>query len=653
MAADPTTRKPSNFEKGIVHSITTIDTPHMPAFLAQVLVGMRQAVCGASNGAACRYYVAMMDAALARLGQQGSIADYNALDDLATVNLPAYDGAAFALAGDFPLPEIVHISAALALPPPLDLVYAMLHFVGLLPSIPPSDGVVSVESQLGLLQGPVTPWTLHLSTFGGLGPLDRAANRSTIVDLLTGATPFQNGFPATPGSARTSRALAAGAGVLETAAPLVVITEPADGATVHPGETLTVVVAAAPGAAPAEVLIGSAGDPMVRWSASVPFTAEITVPADANGRFPIVATAKDASGALAPPVTRVLQINSAAALTAIEVAPSTVHLGAVGRERVLWVQGHYADGVTRFVTAPETGTTYVSSDPTVVTVGSDGRLRAAGFGQAVVTVANGSQSVDVPVTVAPDPDEPCGNGVVDAGEQCDPGIGGSGCCSATCQLEPAGRTCRPAVDTCDAIESCDGASAACPADATSPDTDQDGRCDAIDPCTNGAQATAKLTMTKLASATGTPTLKLTGRATLASPAVLDPRTTGVRVVITDAFGATIVDAPVPGGSYDPTTKTGWKVNGNATKWTYGNPAGSSGITKVVFRDQSAKTPGGVAFAIAGKHSGWHVDDAPGVATLVLDAASGANGRCADAPFPGPPPAPSCTFNATRTMVKCR
>ncbi|MFO0676520.1 MAG: proprotein convertase P-domain-containing protein [Polyangiaceae bacterium] len=51
----------------------------------------------------------------------------------------------------------------------------------------------------------------------------------------------------------------------------------------------------------------------------------------------------------------------------------------------------------------------------------------------------------------------CGNGIVEAGEQCDAsaqnGAAGS-CCSATCQFETAAKTCRDSAGQCDAAETC-------------------------------------------------------------------------------------------------------------------------------------------------------------------------------------------------------
>src|SRR5207245_7381676 len=60
---------------------------------------------------------------------------------------------------------------------------------------------------------------------------------------------------------------------------------------------------------------------------------------------------------------------------------------------------------------------------------------------------------------------PCGNGVLDAGEACDPGISGSSCCKNNCTFETNSHTCRAAVNECDLAETCTGSSATCPAEA--------------------------------------------------------------------------------------------------------------------------------------------------------------------------------------------
>jgi hypothetical protein len=85
----------------------------------------------------------------------------------------------------------------------------------------------------------------------------------------------------------------------------------------------------------------------------------------------------------------------------------------------------------------------------------------------------------------------CGNGIVEAGEDCDPGKGvnssccdvttckfrtgavcdpeSSLCCTSQCTFAPSTQTCRPSKDTqCDIAETCTGNSSACPADVTAP-----------------------------------------------------------------------------------------------------------------------------------------------------------------------------------------
>ena len=86
----------------------------------------------------------------------------------------------------------------------------------------------------------------------------------------------------------------------------------------------------------------------------------------------------------------------------------------------------------------------------------------------------------------------CGNGIVEAGEQCDcggtAGCGNDTCCDPTtckftngsvcddandqccnnCQLAPAGQICRPSTGVCDPQEVCPGNSSTCPPDQTAP-----------------------------------------------------------------------------------------------------------------------------------------------------------------------------------------
>ncbi|THH09423.1 hypothetical protein EW145_g2035 [Phellinidium pouzarii] len=85
----------------------------------------------------------------------------------------------------------------------------------------------------------------------------------------------------------------------------------------------------------------------------------------------------------------------------------------------------------------------------------------------------------------------CGNGIVESGEDCDPGQNGtssccdsstckftsgavcdpssSSCCTNSCQFAPSTQVCRPAADpSCDIAETCTGNSSSCPTDIFQP-----------------------------------------------------------------------------------------------------------------------------------------------------------------------------------------
>src|SRR5439155_11524604 len=86
----------------------------------------------------------------------------------------------------------------------------------------------------------------------------------------------------------------------------------------------------------------------------------------------------------------------------------------------------------------------------------------------------------------------CGNGLVDAGEDCDVALGGA-CCDANCHFLPSSAVCRAAVaGGCDVAETCTGSSDACPADGFQPSGPvcraSAGSCDVAETC-SGSTAT--------------------------------------------------------------------------------------------------------------------------------------------------------------------
>src|SRR5437773_9096337 len=85
--------------------------------------------------------------------------------------------------------------------------------------------------------------------------------------------------------------------------------------------------------------------------------------------------------------------------------------------------------------------------------------------KATATITSASWAADIATYKA---DSLCGNGILDAGEDCDQGAsnGTAGsCCSASCRFVTSGTVCRAAANECDLADTCTGSSATCPADA--------------------------------------------------------------------------------------------------------------------------------------------------------------------------------------------
>ena len=244
----------------------------------------------------------------------------------------------------------------------------------------------------------------------------------------------------------------------------------------------------------------------------------------------------------------------------------------------------------------------------------------------------------------------------------------------------AGTLCRGVAGVCDVAEVCDGVSPACPPDTGKPDGDSDGVCDAIDncptvpnanqanadgdaqgdacdPCTNGAAASKpKLTATKLLAPGGDDKLSFKGQATIPVAPALDLLNRGVRILLSGTTGTTLLDATVPGGAYDSTTKTGWKVNASHTNWTYRSPGtATEGIDKVGVK-VAPDVAGAIKFSVKGKNGTYAATqaDLPVTATLVLDVPTAVGGQCVEERFTAPPPGrPSCALASSGATLKCK
>jgi len=162
-----------------------------------------------------------------------------------------------------------------------------------------------------------------------------------------------------------------------------------------------------------------------------PFGGAIRVPKEAIGRMRLLAVGEISRGRLG---TRTVfdevevQVEPKADLTAIEFeTEKPLRLGRTGQQATygqvdtmgkvfdLPVVGVFADGVTRPLTSPSTGTTFKSSNENVIKVHSAyGLLQLVGNGKTTLTVANRGkkETLDVSVDVGEEPNQ---SPIADAG----------------------------------------------------------------------------------------------------------------------------------------------------------------------------------------------------------------------------------------------
>ncbi|MBX3235353.1 MAG: hypothetical protein KF814_04305 [Nitrospiraceae bacterium] len=165
-------------------------------------------------------------------------------------------------------------------------------------------------------------------------------------------------------------------------------------------------------------------------AAQPPFGGSLVVPKEAVGPMRLLAVADISRGRLEARTVFdeiLVQVAPAAELRTIEFetekplqlgragqSSAFGHVDSMGKVFELPVVGEFADGITRSIGSPASGTSYQSSNEKVIKVLSDGMLQITGNGKATLLVGNrGKQALlDVDVAVNDEPNEPP---VADAG----------------------------------------------------------------------------------------------------------------------------------------------------------------------------------------------------------------------------------------------
>ncbi len=197
--------------------------------------------------------------------------------------------------------------------------------------------------------------------------------------------------------------LAANVASAQTSASGITIVSPASGTTVSPGTSVHVIVQVDPSVNPNTVLVATGGLATAYLSLSTaPYEGDLVVPSNFTGPLTVMALVRTNSSTIVEGPSITVNVAPADSPKSIEL-PGVVHLHVPGPNpdgaRALTVMGDYADGSRRKISAGALGTTYSTSNPTVVTADVDGVLTATGSGIAYVTVQNGAARSETEVIV--------------------------------------------------------------------------------------------------------------------------------------------------------------------------------------------------------------------------------------------------------------
>lgn len=155
-----------------------------------------------------------------------------------------------------------------------------------------------------------------------------------------------------------------------------------------------------------------------------PFGGPLKVPPNSIGPMRLLAVAEISRGRLGAKSVFdevLVKVESSTILTTIDFetekplqlgragqSSAFGHVDSLGKIFELPVVADFADGVTRRISTPASGTSYTSSNDKVIKIVADGLLQIVGNGKTTITVSNRNKqaSLDVDVNVNDEPNEP-------------------------------------------------------------------------------------------------------------------------------------------------------------------------------------------------------------------------------------------------------
>ena len=190
------------------------------------------------------------------------------------------------------------------------------------------------------------------------------------------------------------------------------ITAPEKSAVFRPGTAIKIAIDIPPGLPVAQVtyslleqdqaLEDKVERPLSSTSEMAPFEAELPIPLEAIGPYRLLAVAqvRERRGFYVLFDETSLNVMPDSPLVALRAESPVRFSKTIGEVQILTVRGAYADRIVRDLTSAATGTSYRSSDPSIVRVNPDGRAQAVGEGTAEITARNQGKEDKIRAIVA-------------------------------------------------------------------------------------------------------------------------------------------------------------------------------------------------------------------------------------------------------------
>jgi len=402
-------KKIFTYDEGYLHKLITLDTPHGGSYLADIgqfiidNAGYISIHVPTQGSISARDFLCQISTMLNKPVCDGAIRDltsYGNVENLQEISIPAHaftgnksiDTACALLSlsklvsGADATGIVTLLRTAEKILKLINPDYGCENWINKFDIQTQSDYVVGLGSQTGGLKGDQLDERVHWHMASFTSEIN-----SRFYELLnkwSNESVFSSGFPASA-SVVNQKAMTVydplrkTMEIPENQEPLgeIQFTKPVTGATVLPGDQVSVELALTGSLSLNNVLIMAKGSEPIEIT-DPPYTTSVIVPLDAYGTFDISALGEGTDGNLyTSSVT--ITINNSALLEKVDVSPTALSMEP-GQQIGLEVVGTYSDGSIRNLNQK---TAYLSSNGDILSVNSSGTITANSTGLGFVQVS--------------------------------------------------------------------------------------------------------------------------------------------------------------------------------------------------------------------------------------------------------------------------